>query len=107
MHGGVPRGMVLLPRSAGLSTLQLRQPFNNRGSARPAPCLCLACKTVRCLGTADSRLSDPYHLPVFCCSDEPGMLASLENAWFCLKKKKKKLFLWIPKCLRETLSLTA
>ena len=42
------------------------------------------------LGTADSRLSEPHHLPVFCCSDEPGMSASLENAWFCLKKKKKK-----------------
>ena len=32
------------------------------------------------LGTADLRLSEPHHLPVFCCSDEPGMSASLENA---------------------------
>lgn len=83
MHGGAPRGMLLLPRSAGPSTLQLRQPFGRRGSVLPAPCLCLACKTVRCLGTADSRLSEPHHLPVFC-SDEPGMSASLENAWFRL-----------------------
>ena len=65
MHGGAPRGMLLLPRSAGPSTLQLRQPFGRRGSVLPAPCLCLACKTVRCLGTADSRLSEPHHLPVW------------------------------------------
>lgn len=70
MHGGAPRGHAPLPRSAGPSTLQLRQPYRTE-EVPSGPCLCLACKTVRCLGTADSRLSRPHHLPVFC-SDEPG-----------------------------------
>ena len=101
MHGAAPRGMVLLPRSAGPSTLQLRQPFSRRGRALPAPYLCLAWV----------QLTHGCLSPTTCLSFAALTSQGCQPVWkmlgFVLKKKKKKLFLWIPKCLRETLSLTA